>query len=272
MASTCGTCWRQFPAGWQSREQHMKATGHEPPPFECNYCDRFFASQKAVNQHMDALNHWNITEYECDIESCSDAFSEEGDLREHEVTEHYYCDDCDQFFQDYNSIKHHRNSKIHRAANMPCPFCQKLYHSATGLVHHLERGSCPKAPLDRTKMYEAVQRRDPNGVLTKKLLTWSEASVVYEATELAYNEDEDAYQCYLCKKQFRSLQSLNQHLKSPVHQQDLYRCPNRSCKREFTTLAAVISHLESEACQFMRFEAVQSTTQRILDPTRMIQF
>lgn len=143
--------------------------------------------------------------------------------------------------------------------------------SATGLVHHLERGACPNAPLDRKRLHEAVQRRDPHGVLTKKLLTWTD-NTEYEATALAYDARANAFKCYLCGRFFQSLPSLNQHLQSPVHQQDLYHCPNRQCRKNFTTLAAVINHLESETCGFMRFDAVQSNTQSIVNPSRMIGF
>lgn len=117
MTFTCGTCWREFPAGWHSREQHMKATGHEQPDFECNDCDRYFATQKAVNQHMDALGHWadseesDKTDYECD--DCSDVFSEEEKLREHEVEDHFYCDTHDRYYQDRNSI---HNVRIHHTS------------------------------------------------------------------------------------------------------------------------------------------------------------
>ncbi|RMI99085.1 hypothetical protein BHE90_017173 [Fusarium euwallaceae] len=70
--STCGTCWREFPAGWQSRQQHMDATGHNPPDFECDTCDRYFGNQHAVNQHMTDVDHWaessgsDEPEFECD--------------------------------------------------------------------------------------------------------------------------------------------------------------------------------------------------------------
>lgn len=106
--STCGTCRRVFADGWQSRQQHMDATGHFPPDFECETCDRYFSSQKAVDQHMTDVCHWaessesDEQEYECD--DCDDTFSDENDLREHEVNEHFYCDPCDRYFQDRNSI------------------------------------------------------------------------------------------------------------------------------------------------------------------------
>ncbi|KAF4821373.1 hypothetical protein CGCSCA4_v008871 [Colletotrichum siamense] len=76
----------------------------------------------------------------------------------------------------------------------------------------------------------------------------------------------------MCGNLYGKLNSLNQHLNSPVHQQSLYHCPNRHCGREFTTLAATMNHLESESCGFMRFEAVQQNVGRILDSRRMIQF
>lgn len=101
MTFTCGICWREFPAGWRSREQHFEATGHEEPNFECDTCDRYFGTQNTKNQHMTALNHWR--EYECD--DCSDGFYDEDDLRNHEASKHFYCDPCDRYFDSYNSIK-----------------------------------------------------------------------------------------------------------------------------------------------------------------------
>lgn len=79
----------------------MTATGHEPPEFECIDCDRYFGSQQAVNQHMDALDHWGG--YPCD--DCSDTFSDEKNLREHEEVKHFYCSPCDQYFQSYDNIR-----------------------------------------------------------------------------------------------------------------------------------------------------------------------
>ncbi|KAJ0315170.1 hypothetical protein Brms1b_006283 [Colletotrichum noveboracense] len=162
---------------------------------------------------MNALDHWADSfssdgdQYECD--DCSDVFSEEGDLRYHEQQYHYYCDPCNRYFSNWNNLNQ-------------CPFCKQTRATATGLIHHLEQGGCPNAPLNREKLYEAVRRRDPNGVISKKLLTWQGSTT--------------------------------------------------RCGKEFTLLAAVINHLESESCKFMRFDAVQQNVERIIDPGRMISF
>lgn len=52
---------------------------------------------------MNALGHWKAPEYDCG--DCSAVFSVESALRDHEVTRHFYCDDCDKHFQNYNNIK-----------------------------------------------------------------------------------------------------------------------------------------------------------------------
>ncbi|KAL0929921.1 zinc finger protein [Colletotrichum truncatum] len=275
MAFTCGTCWQTWPT-WRSRDQHVAAKFHEVPDFECDSCDRYFQSQQAVEQHMNALDHWaesasDEADYYCDYDSCSEGFGDEEELRNHEIEEHFYCDSCDREFQDLNSIKMHRNSKQHRGTNVSCSFCHGSYVTAGGVFHHLEQGACPKAPLDRIKVYEAVRRKDPNDLLTERLLEWSVPSS-FEATHKSYNAQAEAFECFLCGNLFKRLNSLNQHLNSPRHQQDLYHCPNPRCDKKFGTLAAVGNHLDSESCNFMRFDDVQETAKRIFDPGRMIAF
>lgn len=86
----------------------MDALNHYAPDFECDTCDRYFGSQHAVEQHMNDKDHWGQSdesdepEYQCD--DCDDAFYEEDSLRDHEVEEHFYCDPCDRYFQNWNNI------------------------------------------------------------------------------------------------------------------------------------------------------------------------
>ncbi|PHH72130.1 hypothetical protein CDD82_6168 [Ophiocordyceps australis] len=265
--ATCGTCWRYFSAGGNARQQHLDAKGHSIPQFECETCFSYFGSRRAVCQHMNDARHWAASpDPECDF--CDESFYNESDLRDHEINDHIFCRPCNRHFQNRNNITQHLRSRAHCSTTVQCPFCPKTFGTATGLVHHLERGACPSAPLDRDTLYRVVRRYDPNGILCKKLLTWSGSST-FEASQMAWNSRAQAYECYLCHRLFPTLPSLNQHLNSPVHQESLYHCPG--CPKEFTTLAAVINHLESESCQYTRFEDVQQGIQRIVNPCRMIQ-
>ncbi|OLN83403.1 Zinc finger and BTB domain-containing protein 17 [Colletotrichum chlorophyti] len=271
MTFTCGDCWREFPAGCKSRQQHLDATGHRAPEFECDTCDRYYKNRRSVEWHMDYYDHWSqdVSSDEWGCVNCGDVYSDEEYLRDHEVRDHFYCDPCNRYFDTWNNIRQHLNSSIHRGTSIQCPFCSQTRGTATGLIHHLEQGNCPNAPLDRDKLYQAVRRRDPKGLISKKLLDWRETHK-FTATERTWNPFARSYQCYLCNRLFNSLVGLNAHLNSPVHSQALYHCPNRRCGRDFTTLAAVINHLESESCQYMRFDAVQRRVEHIVDPRRMI--
>ncbi|KAI0121923.1 hypothetical protein F4814DRAFT_194350 [Daldinia grandis] len=265
MLWTCGTCEREF-VTWRSREQHMDALDHSTPEHECDKCSRFFNSRSAAVNHMNVKNHWF---HECSI--CNETRPTDDQVKEHEIEEHFYCADCDRTFNTYNNIKMHLNSRVHRGINIDCPFCRNPYTSATGLAHHLERGACPRAPcLDRDEVYKLIRVKDPGGLISKKLIGWS-GSPNYLATYEAWNGR--AFECYLCHRTFASLESLNQHLRSPAHQQNLYHCPSRLlCGREFISLAGIMNHLESESCGYTRFENVQRASQNIMNPTQLISF
>ncbi|KAF4335070.1 zinc finger protein [Fusarium beomiforme] len=114
---TCGTCWRQFSSGLQARQQHMNATGHEPPSFECDRCDRYCGTREAIEQYMNDMGHWDEsseseepgesdqsegTFYECD--HCDHTFEQEDNLHDHEAKQHFYCVACECPFQYWNSI------------------------------------------------------------------------------------------------------------------------------------------------------------------------
>ncbi|KAI1345021.1 hypothetical protein F5Y15DRAFT_410705 [Xylariaceae sp. FL0016] len=263
MAWTCGSCERVF-GSERAREQHMDALGHVADSFECDTCTRCFGSSGAARQHMNVCNHFG---HECYI--CDETWPTREDREAHEAEEHFYCADCDRTFQNYNNIKMHLNSRTHRGLNLACPFCNTGYTSATGLSHHLEGGNCPRAPtLDRDEVFKLVRRKDPTGIISKNLIGY-EGSTKYESTRRSWNGS--AYECYLCHRGFKQLQSLNQHLASPTHQEALYHCPKRnSCGREFTSLAALMNHLESETCGYTRFENVQRSIQSVIGSGRRI--
>ncbi|KAI3324226.1 hypothetical protein HD806DRAFT_62966 [Xylariaceae sp. AK1471] len=268
MSWNCDTCDRVF-GSWQALNQHAAALGHrrelyDPDPlYPCDRCGAVYRSEAAVNAHMRTYNHWK---YRCSC--CSLTGPTEAGIKQHEIEDHLWCSVCSRIFQSYNNIKMHLNSQIHRGKSVKCIFCPLPFTTVAGLAHHLETGSCANAPsLNRDELYKAIRRHDPSGVITKKLIGW-QGSTHYEATAQTWNGD--YYECYFCHREFNTLPSLNQHLQSPIHQQKLYHCPNPGCAKEFTSLAAVCNHLESESCSFMRFQDVQGKFQGIMSGNRLI--
>ncbi|KAF9740250.1 hypothetical protein PMIN06_007053 [Paraphaeosphaeria minitans] len=255
----CDTCYREFVNAYAA-EQHMNALNHwnqdhspslqdgyysddDDPGFECEACMAVFDSFAKARQHMDAYNHW----------------------RQH------WCNSCEKGFQNENNLRQHLNSKIHRGSNMLCPFCNRSFATATGLVHHLEAGSCPQARgVNHATILEQIRRVDPHHVLTKKLLTYPSSTPNHTtATSATWNGY--GFECYMCHREFGGLGALNQHVNSPAHRQKVYHCPGRACSKEFTALAGLFNHLESEVCGSVRFEAVQRNVGNFLNG-RMISF
>ncbi|EGC48252.1 conserved hypothetical protein [Histoplasma capsulatum var. duboisii H88] len=245
--------------------QHMNDKNHWAPTFACESCTREFSSQHSADQHMNALGHWK-PKFPC--ETCTQMF------RTQNAADHYknYCEDCGIRFQNQNNLEMHFNSKVHRGLSAVCPFCEARYTSASDIAHHLERGSCPRAPnLNCESILRAIRERDPHGVITNKQLTLhNESNVDYIATDRAYNGL--SWECYICHHKFDSKSALNMHVNSPVHKQRVYHCPNskRKCSKQFSTVAALFNHLESGSCAFMRFENVEQHLRSMLQGQKVI--
>ncbi|KAK4034872.1 hypothetical protein C8A01DRAFT_48822 [Parachaetomium inaequale] len=285
----CGTCGKEFYAGWQARDNHCRSTGHRAPEFECDTCDRYFASEQSCLQHMDAKNHHFNDDHEsseyssessdesyeewcCDM--CSEYFDTEEKCHRHEIVEHFYCSDCGRSFVNYKGIKNHLDSSLHSDRVVKCPLCTHSDANASAIAMHIERGWCPGAPnMDRDEMYRMVRSKDPKDRISRRSIFGDlagAAPVKFAASETAWTGK--GYECYFCHEKFGSLNGLNCHLNSDTHQEVLYHCPKSSCPSEFKTLAAVINHLESETCGAMRFDTVQRRIGDIVSGNRLLCF
>jgi len=205
-------------------------------------------------------------------ETCDYVFRTAYDLDTHQQQEghykHLHCKDCNRYFQSANNLSQHKKSHIHQGFDSMCPFCNNGFVTATGVSHHLESGSCPNARgLNRETMYQELRRRDPNNAITDRLLENPTSRSLDQSwqPESAWN-GHTGYECYLCHRVFSTPNELRQHIINPVHETRLYHCPNGrgQCFKKFPSLAAMINHLESESCGYMRFEAVGKNVSSVL--------
>lgn len=120
--------------------------------------------------------------------------------------------------------------------------------------------------MNRQTIHRMLQQCDMYGIITNKQIGWhQEVHLGYSVTDQAYNGD--YWECYLCHREFNKRVGLNQHLNSPVHQQKVYHCPNKRarCTKQFVALAGLFNHLESESCEYMRFEKVQQAQRQLTE-------
>ncbi|PKY06020.1 hypothetical protein P168DRAFT_296299 [Aspergillus campestris IBT 28561] len=213
------TCPKEF-RSWHAACQHMNSMNHWRPKVLCEVCNAMFRTQDAVDKHMAAKGHYKN-----------------------------YCQECRRHFNNENNLKIHLNSRIHRGSSLACPFCNNGYTTASGVAHHLETGSCSRAPkMNRETIHRMIRERDQNGFFTVQQLEWHESdSSEFSASSYAFNGDD--WECYLCHRGFRAL-----------------------CIKDFTSLAGLFNHLESETCGFTRFERVQQQVHGIFRGGNLLAF
>ncbi|KAG9688323.1 hypothetical protein KCU95_g10346, partial [Aureobasidium melanogenum] len=247
----------------------MTALDHWQWPFDCETCNMRFEEEWEADDHMDEEDHWSYP-YAC--ETCSLCFRSEDARDEHQDDEghyeHLHCADCDRYFQNTNNLAQHMKSRIHQGTSIICPFCKAAFVTASGVSHHLETSSCPKARnLSRDVIHQALRQRDSNGVITERLLEWHDNNTISSTWDPKSAYNGRGYECYICHREFGSAKSLDQHVRSPAHQAPLYHCPNKNGKcggKRFPTLAALFNHLESESCGYAKFATVQSSVNGFL--------
>ncbi|KAF7800183.1 hypothetical protein EIP86_011430 [Pleurotus ostreatoroseus] len=245
----CYACDKDFTTA-QGLDQHYTQS---PRHYYCRHCEEHFDDDDELEEHYEEV-HWYCS-------SCSKIFDSERGLEGHYRQSHYYCVPCKRFFQNaHNLDEHTRTSSRHNERKYECPSrnCNKSFVSYSDLTLHLESGFC-RSGVDRHRINGLVRQYDRNNVITRPdhLLMGPddfEPRVVQTyATERSFNDSR--YECLLCRKEFRTLQSLNGHLNSPVHDDHMYRCPTRfdGCESEFKTLSGLMRHVESGSCEIYHF-------------------
>jgi len=244
MEAYCEPCQRWFNS-WNSYIQHMdnsaahqydweSSSSEEQELWECERCDRCFATEQARHQHSSS------------------------------AANHPYCIPCKRMFVNQNNLTQHQHSKIHMGSSIKCPWCKNPFTTASGVTIHLESGTCSVSGLNRIKINDMVRQLDRGNVITRPMLPMSGYDRVENiATRQAWNGI--AYQCYLCARQFLALEGLNKHIGSPAHDQETYHCPKASCNRQYKLLSSLVQHVESETCGVMRFGEVQQQATRGID-------
>ncbi|KAI0325435.1 hypothetical protein GY45DRAFT_1364490 [Cubamyces sp. BRFM 1775] len=263
MHHICYKCNKDFTSAWALIQHYTQSPRH---PY-CQRCDEHFDDYEELYDHYEDA-HWYCR-------PCNTIFDSELGLHEHRRQKHAdrYCVPCKRMFQSASNFDSHRRSAVHQGRSIVCPMkgCGKAFVSSAALVLHLESGACVSR-VDRDTVNRIVERFDRQNIITNpsRMIAGGPGSassrkptvVDQWATERSWNGA--GYECYLCHRTYRTLPALNQHLRSPAHEDKLYRCPRGlyGCGTEFSTLSAFCQHVESGRCGVCRF---RSEVDRVLE-------
>ena len=60
-------------------------------------------------------------------------------------------------------------------------------------------------------------------------------------------ENNNSWECGECQKSFPSRVGLSNHLASPIHDPEPFKCP--CCEKRFSILSGLVQHVESDRCE-----------------------
>jgi len=221
------------------------------PLLHCHRCNCDFRGIVSLKRHQtDSKKHRICSE--CHRRT---KFASRKEFVDHCVELHLYCIQCDRFFQESSDLLGHLSSSIHQTKFLCCPGkdCAREFVLISGLTAHLESGAC-KSGITRPVVNKVVVRLDAHSIITNpnRLIAGPDGYKPPEpthplATESAWNGS--SWSCFLCSSVFKSLRGLNCHLTSQVHDEAIYRCPNKgTCKREFKALSLLCAHVQTNKC------------------------
>lgn len=238
-------------------------------------CTRSFASDAARQMHCVDKDHgeYESTSSHCKI--CVKDFPTSGQLQTHKRQEHNWCFICSRDFPSALALQHHNASIVHVNRHISCRVagCDKQFKTPSGAAHHLE--SHTHEHIHRHAVTAVAQTMEiiPSISLNKRIAgdtATMTPQTSYVATAASWNGTH--FECFLCKRGFKDLGSLNLHLNSAAHDVDEFRCPNEKCGRQFTLISGFVQHLESKACKLAdlrqiqgRFDDLAAQFDRLLD-------
>ncbi|KAF1983621.1 zinc finger protein [Aulographum hederae CBS 113979] len=150
----CDTCTRTF-ANQAAVNQHMNALDHWAPRFNCESCGRDFSSQNAANQHMNAVSLCK-PRFEC--ETCTSKFHSQAAANDHmravgHLAPRYPCEACNKVFRSQQAAREHMESDNHWRKHY-CSDCDRGFQNQNNLNMHLNsrvhRGNQVPCPFCRT--------------------------------------------------------------------------------------------------------------------------
>ncbi|EKM52221.1 uncharacterized protein PHACADRAFT_260449 [Phanerochaete carnosa HHB-10118-sp] len=266
---TCLQCNREF-VSLEARKAHYTQSSHH---HYCEICDEDFESEVKLDLHLEIFHLY------CRV--CDVFFPSQNDKDEnHAFNSHHYCPSCPRGFKTENDLVHHVRTHLPKA--LPCPGkkCNRSFALPADLIRHMESGGC-RSRVTRHDIDKAVIAYDRARVITdvSHLLLGSDGEYTTPSAAHVWATNDSwngsAFECVVCHKTFQRLAHLNDHLQSPAHADEIYKCPAAygGCAAQFGTLSALVQHVEIATCGISKFQGqVHTVMDKITRGTRGLGF
>ncbi|KAN0132177.1 hypothetical protein V8E53_009943 [Lactarius tabidus] len=121
----------------------------------CDWCQRKFGNDRALEQHKDDSNHWA-----CDV--CNLHLGSYDALMQHykQDPNHHYCEECDRHFEFEESRMQHMDAK-----HWYCRQHDRVFNSENGLHSHFRQSLDHRYREDELQGH-SVEEHDERGTST----------------------------------------------------------------------------------------------------------
>ncbi|KAK0746928.1 hypothetical protein B0T18DRAFT_429795 [Schizothecium vesticola] len=267
----CGECRRSF-ADTAALTEHLQSVTHASE-FRCCDCEREFGSTKALMQHLQDKSsgiHGPARTFSCaaggaEGGSCSRCFGSPAAMLQH--LESGACPSgMDRQKLNLLVLRSDREGLV----SSPAGAAQDLLGEATRRLGEATASGDAKAALDSRDVVSWRSGSSTSGVIqtpSSGMISPSLASPILTPAS-GYSSalavpTRGATRCPLCpptRRPFPTPQSLQQHLKSPAHDAQIFHCPvspltftgvegqDKATVKWFSTVSGMGQHVESGAC------------------------
>ncbi|KAL2830135.1 hypothetical protein BJY01DRAFT_120863 [Aspergillus pseudoustus] len=128
--SWCERCSRVF-ISLQARNSHLQGSKKHYICPKCPHVQDFKAFQELQD-------HLVESHYFCP--DCKLYYSSFDKLQEHDIARHHLCITCGDYFANKNNLQMHQQK--HQPRTMECYGCYRCFKTISGVLIHLESGSC----------------------------------------------------------------------------------------------------------------------------------
>jgi len=138
--ATCPQCGKHFRRHSNMRT-HVDRVHNKVKPFPCRYCDKAFATNSDLRQHLAV--HGEGKMFKCD--QCEREFASRDSFilhkKQHSGTRTHFCPICPKSFYKASCLTRHMRSHT-GARPYKCADCGKGFSQSTSLKTHVDLGRC----------------------------------------------------------------------------------------------------------------------------------
>jgi KRAB domain-containing zinc finger protein len=242
-------CKKLFENG-DDLQNHIKEAHEKAKKFQCNECNKFFASKANVIQHIQ--HHWDQRPFQCDKPGCSYSAKRPYHLQRHRDQVHSFsvnrstCIYCGKMIKDSVSFKKHvEKHKTNTAGVFKCHRinCKELFSVPLDLKTHVEQHklhSCDIACClfkSEQKINLHLHRRTVHSIFL--------------------------HNCQLCSKGFDHSRDLKQHMQfHETVEPGVIKCSKNNCKQTLTSRVDLKMHLDNHKTLFAHQKCLKLTTKK----------